>query len=398
MTLSYGNPTMNQPVVNGTASVVPQGAQQMMAQTVPMPQVPQMPTDSGYYYNMPYSPVYGPRMPQQPQPIQNGGPSLSAVKIDINNPTMDANGGAQRAFMPQQPQYQQPQYMPQLPPPPIPQFVPTMPMPMPMPMPVPPPPVITQYPVPPAVIDTQATQYPQQVMPQQQQTVQQPVPPQPTQNAQQLDPAVVPLAQALAVITPENGKQPPTIDEEAGAVNVIAQFAKTYQAANEMVKAQPNNPQAINAREKVKTLIDPMLIDEKAFKALANIATKDTSTLSGQERQKADQNKSHSMWTLAMMQKIFRGEMDKELAKENMPRVSLGEVPGVSQIVDNTRKDPNPQVREDAIYALMEITDPKNPKDAAMMKAILNTVAKEDRSGKVKNAAKDAIKDLKRNG
>lgn len=449
MSLSYGNPTIYQPGVNMGMPAMPQMVQPAPAYVAQA--APPIPS-SGYYYDIPYNSVYG----GQPMPMQSGLPVASSVNVFVapqqfqyghccpmpsvcmppimpqmmQMPMMPMVPSMAAPMMPAMPSMYMPPIMPQMMPmmppmmahhAPTPVYVQVISVPQPgmypgpqimpqqvlqMPYDAAPPAIDIQsyqQPVvpPPPAIDTQAPKQqaaPAMIPPQKDATL----PPelQPPvdidMNEPQVDPAVAPLVQALSIIAPEDGKQP-SFAEEAAAINVIAQFANTYQAANNMISAQPNNPDAINAREKVKTLIDPLLIDEKTFKALANVATRDTTALSPQERQIADQNKTGSMWTLAMLQKIFRTEMDRELQKENMPRVSLGEIPGVSQIVDNVRRDPNPQVREDAIIALMEITDPRNPKDAAMMKSILQTVAKHDNSKKVKNTAKDALKDIKKN-
>ncbi|NLF84449.1 MAG: hypothetical protein GX568_10805, partial [Candidatus Gastranaerophilales bacterium] len=381
--------------------IMPQMMQMPMMQ-MPMMQMPMMPMAAPMMPPMPsmYMPPIMPQMPQMPQMMP---PMMAQTPTPVY---------VQVLSVPQPGMYSEPQIIPQqvlqqIPAQTVPQdIIPPVAPPPPaiaVPTVAPPPAAIDVPPVvpPPAAIDVQAPQQqvaPAMIPPQKDATLQPELQPPVDMdlNEPQIDPAVAPLVQALSIIAPEDGKQP-SFAEEAAAINVIAQFANTYQAANNMISAQPNNPDAINAREKVKTLIDPLLIDEKTFKALANVATRDTSALPQQERQIADQNKTGSMWTLAMLQKIFRSEMDRELQKENMPRISLGEIPGVSQIVDNVRRDPNPRIREDAIIALMEITDPRNPKDAAMMKSILQTVAKHDNSKKVKKTAKDALKDIKKN-
>lgn len=375
-------------------------------------------------YPAPYS--YGPQMPQS-TPINNGGPSLSAVKIDINGASMDSGGSAKVGNpMPMYPGRSQ-MMSPQMPPMAYPQFPPTQYM---------QPSGYPQYPFRMPQQETPPIAYQQappiQYMPQPQQVAPMPVapnvvyqqpnvPPQPTvvnqqnnqQNvntaptpppsqidqqpqAEQVDPVVQPLVQALDILNPKAG-QTNTAEEQSMAIHSIAQFAKTAQAAENMIKADPNNQEAIAAKEKVSKLIQPLLIKEETFKGLANIATKDTSSLSGAEKQKADENKIISMWTLAMLQKSFRTEMDQELKNRNIeaPPMPIGEVPGVSEIVKNIKTDPNPDVREGGIVALMEVADPKNPKDVETMKVILEIAAKQDSAETVKTTAKNALKEFK---
>ncbi len=305
-----------------------------------------------------------------------------------------------------------PQYMPPMPPaypttPPM-QYMPPQQIQQPPVMqqqvpPVPvPPPAIDQVAenkpiVPPAKEEKPAPQVKQETKPQEEKPVENlpPVEDTKSKSTTAVDPAVQPLSQALETITFESGKKP-SQEEQSVAIQTIAQYAKTAQAANEMVKMDPNSPEAKEAKKKTDTLIKPMLIDEKMFKGLANISVSDTSKLSEAEKQKADENKIISMWTLAMLQRLFKDEMNEELKKENIPPMSVNEVPGVSQIVVNVKSDPNPDVREAGIVALMEVADSDNPRDAETMKMILQTAIDQDNAKNVKNTAKNALKNFKK--
>lgn len=441
MTLSYVNSgaQANQP------NVYPPGQPpQWQPQQWNYPAAPQQGANQGYY-SMPQQQVYG------YQPAQQSAPSYSAVKIDINGATVNGNQGQTPPAMPAYPGMSQvrrpaPQYMPSYTMPPQ-NYAQPAPPPPPVYMP-PAQPYITQQPAP-AVNNSQVYNMappppppqPQQAMAQQQPMMTQPqqaqnIPPvlapppapnmQPAQNQPQVPPpaidqannqqpqqpgqvqqpqqaneqaqvdqSVQPLFNAIKTITPSQGQEP-SFAEQDNSIRTIAQYAKTYMAANEMIKADPSNPTAQQAKTKVDNLIKPLLIREKVFKGLTDVATKDTSGLSGTEKQQAEENKEIGMWTLAYLQSIFRDEMNAELAKDNIPPMSLGEVPGISQVVGNIKSDPNPRIREAGIVALREVADPDNPKDAELMRVILETAAKQDKSKDVQKVAKNALKDFQK--
>lgn len=420
MTLNYvnqGQPMTAQPM-SVPGMIIPEQAQYNM---------PAMPAQQGCYA-MPYAPVYG---NQPSQPCQ-----FSAVKIDIIDPKIDAGQapiypGRTQVVNPMPQQYMMPPPMPQqsFPPvstaypigipnvpapqyiappqsvglqPPIPQpMVQQLPPPIPQPMPVPPQ-VVGQYPVSqmPTVVPVpvQNTQMNQQIQTPQQLQPQQQVPPAAVDQVQpqteELPPEVQPLMLAIKAITPGQGQQIPAAEQDQ-AIRTIAQYAEAFNAANEMIKADPENAMAKEAKAKIDQLVKPILTGENVFKGLTAIVTSDTSSLSAEEKQQSDQNKITSMWTLAALQKIFREEVNKELANENLPPMSLGEAPGLAQIVGNIKSDPNPKVREAGIVALMEVADPKNPKDVELINVVLNTAAEQDSSEGVKEVAKNAIVDLK---
>ncbi len=411
MTLSYVNP--------GTPMIAQNtGLPGMVPGQTPQWGVPTMPAQQGYY-SMPYAPVYG----NQPSP------SYSAVKIDINGATVDAGQGQSQivpmypgraqmmAPMPQMPQPSLPSmstaYPVGIPNMPIPQYIaPPQPIGLPQQTPQPmvqqlPPPIpqpMAPIPVPPQMITPQPVQQMPTVAPMPvQNTIPQPVQPQVQPAAvdqaqlqtEQASPEIQPLLQAIKTITPEQGQQPSATEQDQ-AIRTIAQYAEAFQAANEMIKTEPENPMAKEAKGKIDQLIKPVLMDETVFKGLAGIATSDTSSLSGDQKEQADQNKIISMWTLAILQKVFREEVNKELAKDNIPPMSLGEVPGVAQIVGNIKSDSNPRVREAGIVALMEVADKQNPKDVELMNIILNTAAEQDSSEDIKEVAQKSMEELEK--
>jgi len=358
----------------------------------PMPQAGLMPV----YNSIPYNPVYG-NMGQYRQPTQFA-PKISTVSIEMNGleppkvPGCNDFQGQQPVYpgmtqMPQyMPQYQQmPQMMPQYQQmPEIPQQVGMQPVPATIPPSsmvgaIPPAPQYIQQPQPevatpaPPVID----QAPKA------ETVQ--------QNPQQDQEAVKPLMEALNAISPKQGAPELTIDQQAKAIQTIAQFSRVAEAANQLSKTNPESPEAKQTKEKVDTLIKPSLIKEETFLGLADIATKDTSKLAVEDKKKADENRIISMWTLAMLQKLFKQEMNQEAQKINIPPISMNEVPGIVQVADIVKKDTNPEVREAGIAALINLADPQDKKDVETMRTIL-TEALNDKYKNVSDAAKNALK------
>ncbi|MCK5177682.1 MAG: hypothetical protein KAQ92_08200 [Candidatus Aenigmarchaeota archaeon] len=341
----------------------------------PIPQAYQANTALPAYYpqNMPVQ-YPGYRMPQK-SPVTNGSPSISAVKIDINGATIDANGSGgagAAATMPMYPgraQLMPPSYMP---PPPQMQM-----------------PLQQQFVMPPYMP-------PQQMqMPPQPQVIMPPyIPPAPQQQViWQVDQSVQPLFQAIKVITPQPGEQP-SIDEQVAAIQTIAQYAKTAQEANDKLKADPTNQEALQAKEQINMSLNPLLINENTFKGLASIAVSDTSGLSGTEKQQADETRVISMWTLSMLQKLFREEMDKESQNANIPPMSIDKIPGMNQIITNISTDPNPEIKEAGIIALMEVADLNNKQDVKIVKTILET-AEKDNAENVKTVAEKALESIK---
>ena len=336
------------------------------------------------YNSIPYNPVYGNCC--QPQQQRAYSPKISTVSIEMNGlqppqvpglndfqaqqapvyPGMTQMSQAAPCYpyqiMPQiVPQNIQPQLQPVAPP--APQYVQAQPQPAPAPA-------------------------PQNLQPQP--AVEQAQAPAPV-NPQQDQEAVRPLIDSLNMICPKQGTPEATIEQQGKAIQTIAQFARVAEAAGQLAGTDPNNAEAKQTKEKVDALVKPNLIKEETFLGLADIATKDTSKLAAEDKKKADENRIISMWTLAMLQKLFKQEMNSEAKKINIPPISMNEVPGIVQIADIVKKDANPEVREAGIAALINLADPQDKKDAETMRAILGE-AQKDSAANVKTAASEAIK------
>jgi len=359
----------------------------------PVPQAGVMPV----YNSIPYSPVYG-NYGQPQQPSHAYSPKISTVSIEMNGlqppqvPGLNDFQAQQAPVYPGMTQMSQAapcypyQVMPQ-----IPQQVGMQPLPAAIPPSsmvgaVPPAPQYVQQPQqqiapPPAAIDQVQKPAAEQAQ----------APAAPAANPQQDQEAIRPLIESLSVICPKQGAPEATIEQQGKAIQTIAQFARVAEAANQLYSADPSKPDVKQTKEKVDTLLKPNLIKEETFLGLADIATKDTSKLAAEDKKKADENRIIGMWTLAMLQKYFKQEMNEEAKKINIPPVSMNEVPGIVQIADIVKKDANPEVREAGIAALINLADPQDKKDAETMRAILGE-AQKDSAANVKTAASEAIK------
>lgn len=361
---------------------VPDYTQQPCVVPCPTPQAGVMPV----YNNIPYSPVYG-NCCQSHQQSPAYSPKISTVSIEMNGlepPKVPGINDCQAQTMPIYPGMTQmaqaavPCYQYQT----MPQVSQQVGM-QPAPAAIPPSPTAGAVPPPPAAVDQVQKPAVESAQPQASAAV--------AQNPQQDQEAVKPLIESLGVICPKQGAPEASIEQQGKAIQTIAQFARVAEAANQLASADPSKADVKQTKEKVDTLVKPNLIKEETFLGLANIATKDTSKLVVEDKKKADENRIISMWTLAMLQKLFKQEMNVEAKKINIPSISMNEVPGIVQIADIVKKDANPEVREAGIAALINLADPQDKKDAETMRAILGE-AQKDSAANVKNAAAEAIK------
>lgn len=157
------------------------------------------------------------------------------------------------------------------------------------------------------------------------------------------------------------------------------------------------------------------LLDVKIFDALFGIMNSDTSKLEGpttqqlQIRQKimegkavteaetaeankvtpmelAERNKQYSIYTVAMMQKLYSAEIEKI----NNTVVPLTELPGAANIVEQVKNNPNPMVRVAALDALTYIQRPEYKKDLTT----IFSVAQNDKDAGVQQIAKSCLDKL----
>lgn len=344
------------------------------------------------------------------QQFATPAPTYNAVKIDVNNPSVNTPGVGQSVVnVPQQ----QPQYA-----------TPTMPY--------------YNYP------QAQLYDYPQTpqqpyymppqmtcppcVMPQVQQMPQAP--------AAQQAPVEVPapqIIQAAPQVVQQNFNapqpapvvtQPTEAPKEAKQVDIVPPAPLTPQVDLNAFVAKLSNPDfeiQATAMEEIANMVkdDPQkateLLDVKVMDSLTNIVKNDSSNLAGPSteqlaaRQKkdanqaltpdeqklaetpspyeaAERNKSYAMYTLAILQKLY----GDEVAKLTNTTVPLTELPGAVTIVEQLKNNPNPMVRTSAVEALSYIQNPAYKNDLNT----IFTIAKNNVDPNVQEAAKLALDKL----
>ncbi len=337
-----------------------------------------------------------PIQPQMYQPLQQ--PNYNAVKIDINNPQVNATPNyAQPAQMQpiQQPQvanyapvyssvptasvYEMPQqsvYKPQAVKPAnaIPEAIAV------------PPPVIIQPSVKPSV-----------------QMQQQP----------QIEPAQQPTAPvgAVAAVAPKTidikPSEPvkPQLDLNEFITKLTSPDYETQAKAIESIAGiVQNSPQLATE-----------LLDVKVIESLLGVVNKDSSKLQGPSTQQiqirekimagkkvseaenaeankvspmelAERNKMFSIYTIAILDKLYASEVEK-IDKSIVPLVEL---PGLANVVEEIKTNPNPMIKIAAIDALSFIQRPEYKQDLTT----IFSVARNDKNPSVQKVADSALKKL----
>lgn len=102
--------------------------------------------------------------------------------------------------------------------------------------------------------------------------------------------------------------------------------------------------------------------------------------------EQAERNKQYSIYTVAILQKLYGSEIEKT----NNTVVPLTELPGAAGIVEQIKKNPNPMVRASGIDALSYIQRPEYKQDLTT----IFTVAKKDKDVNVQTAATKALEKL----
>ncbi len=378
--------------------------------------------------------------PQYAQPYTQGTPSASAVNIQIFEPKAYASPQpavqpnytnpiynypqtsmygpmpAAQPYMPYQAPYmpyQMPQMMPQaMPyPMPVPQAVP-YPMPLPQQMPqyptaqVPTQPAMPQAPQAPYVEQPQVYTVPPQVITPQQQPMPAPaIEPQP-------QPAVAqPTVQPVAPVDVQQPAQPAqTID--VGALVAGLQSAdpaiqeKTITEIANYSQGEPAQAQQV--------------LNEQIMSGLANIVSQDISQLPGptpeqmavlekaargeqltpEETQLAQQlapqtaaakNKIISMFTLAMLQKNQRDELEAYMASQgntNIRPIQMQDLIGFNEIQNAIQTNPNPEVRLAGVQAISFVA---KPEDAQTVMMALQPTLTNDPEPLIQQAAQETL-------
>ncbi|MBP7211213.1 hypothetical protein KBA27_00100 [bacterium] len=136
-----------------------------------------------------------------------------------------------------------------------------------------------------------------------------------------------------------------------------------------------------NSPEQAKDLLDPDVMTN-----LTNIIQADTTKADAQNKAKAEQNKTYAIYTTAMLQKVYGDNVEKM----NNTVVPLTELPGAAVIVEQLKSNPNPAVRAASIDSLSYVQRPEYKKD-------LNTIftlAQKDKDASVQQAVNAALDKL----
>ena len=358
-------------MIQSPTSQYPQGITPAAQQPVQLaaPQVaqpaPQAQAAPQAYYNYPSSNFY-----QYPQTC-SAQPQYNAVKIDIINPQAFPGMAPQQAA-PAAPAY------PMMPA----QFMPAAP------------------------VVNQIAQAPAQA----------PVPPAPviTEEAPAAAPAA-PAPEAAAPAAPATPAEAPKVAEpqaQAPAVDVQS-FKQRLTAENledqskaieEIAELTQNNPAAATA-----------LLDTQIMEGLLGVIAKDTTTLAGPSpkqlelRQQiiagkeltdadkaeantitpmetAERNKQYALYTIAFLQNLLSSEVEKR----NGVKLDIKDLPGIEQVVQTAKADPNPLLRVSALASLSHIAKPE-------YQPVLSQIfelAKSDADVNVQEAAKKAADQL----
>lgn len=312
----------------------------------------------------------------QPSQYQtNPQPNYNAVKIDINNPQVNAPGYSQN----------QPAAVP------VYNSVPT----------------------------ASVYEMPQQSIYQPQQGVSQPTAiPAAVKEAPEVPPPVIvqPIVnQAPAPAVPENVEQKVEVKAPEAQKPQVDLNEFISKLANPDYEVQANAMESIadmaqNAPQKATELLDVKVVD-----ALLGIMSKDSSKLEGptpqqlQIREKiisgqsvteaetaeankitpmeqAERNKQYAIYTVAILDKLYSSEIEK-MDKTVVP---LTELPGAAGIVEQIKNNPNPMVRVAGIDAMSFIQRPEYKQDLTT----LFNVAKNDKDSNVQKAAELALKKM----
>lgn len=324
-------------------------------------------------FYQPQAPIARQPQPQpQPQPV-----NLEAVGIHIYNPTVNAgNAPVQPPInspyaMPQAPIYNVPQSnvydVPQAPvnaapyPPP---FIPQAPAAMNQaqfnPAPVaqqpiaPPPPAVIDQPAPLPTAEAPAP------------AAEMPAPP-PAAPVTEVPTPAAPATAAQPAPAPEAPVDAAVINKALTSANPDEQGAALFKIADTCDKAPAQTA---------------AFLGDETIQAMTNIMVQDTAQLQGPEKDKADTNKMNSMFAMAIIHKNL-----KQIASAQGVQIPFTQMPAITQMLSNTKNDPNPAVRLAGISALTYAAQPEDKEDLTKV----FTAATSDTDPNVKAAAQEAL-------
>lgn len=343
-----------------------------------------------------------PIQPPMYQPVQQ--PNYNAVKIDINNPQVNATPNYAQPMQMQPIQQQQANYAP------VYSSVPTASV-----YEMPQQSIYKPQAVKPANAIPEAASVPPPVIiqpsikpPVQMQQIQQQIPQAPQVEASTQ--ATAPIG-AVAAVAPKTIDIKPS--EPVKPQLDLNEFITKLTSPDYEVQAKTIESIAGLAQNSPQLATE--LLDVKVIESLLGVVNKDSSKLQGptaQQRQirekimdgkkvseaenaeankispmeLAERNKMFSIYTIAILDKLYASEVEK-IDKTVVP---LTELPGAAGVVEQIKTNPNPMIKIAAIDALSFIQRPEYKKD---LTTILN-VAKGDKNPNVQKVADSALKKL----
>lgn len=183
----------------------------------------------------------------------------------------------------------------------------------------------------------------------------------------------------------------PNYDVQASAMEAIAEMAQNSpQKATELLDVKIIDTllgiMNVNTSKLAGPTAEQIAAREKIMsgKPVTQAETATANTITPMEQ--AERNKLYSIYTVAILQKLYGSEIEKM----NNTVVPLTELPGAAGIVEQVKNNPNPMVRTAGIDALSFIQRPEYKQDLTT----LFTIAKNDKDAVVKQAATKALQKL----
>ena len=102
--------------------------------------------------------------------------------------------------------------------------------------------------------------------------------------------------------------------------------------------------------------------------------------------EQAERNKEYALYTMAVLQKTYCDEIEKQTGRVE----PLTDLPGAAQVVNELKENPNPAIRTAAIDALRTLKRPEYKEDLSK----IFTIAQSDSEDKVVAAASNALAEI----
>ncbi len=343
---------------------------------VPMPQY------DSQFYNYPQASIYNPYAPYQTAPMspQYPYPMPQAPQYNPYQPIQQYPPMAAPQYpypMPQAPQYNPYQPIQQYPPAPVPQIIEQQPMPQ---------PVIETPQQPAEPVQPGATTDPTQ-------------PVAPTQPQQPVIENPAPQANIVDVARINQELSSPNLNQQTETITKVAQMSQAepaiaLQVVENGVMQNLANIIAMNTAELPGPTDEQIKVAQKLQKGGSLTPAEQQLMDQSSPKEVAEKNKVFAMFTLAMLQKLQRDEIDQFNAQSGgaavVPPLKLQEVIGFNEIVNATTTTQIPAVKAAGIQAIAYAA---TPEDVETVKTILMPFLN-DKEAIVQQSTKEALAKL----